>query len=86
MDAIFPRGAGRDLLLNNCTNCHSFVRIVLMQRSRQQWEVVKTNMRQRVAGLSDGDVDTIFDYLEGAFNDTRPEPKLPRWLLDTETW
>ena len=86
MDAIFPDGAGRELLLNNCTNCHSFVRIVLMQRTRQQWSVVKSNMRPRVAGLSDHDVDTIFDYLEDAFNETRPEPKLPKWLLETETW
>ena len=86
MDAIFPHGAGRDLLLDNCTNCHSFVRIVLMQRTRERWAIVKANMRPRVVGLSDQDVDTIFEYLEASFNDSRPEPKLPKWLLETETW
>lgn len=28
MDAIFPPGEGRDLVLWNCMNCHTFVRIV----------------------------------------------------------
>ncbi len=86
MDAIFPRGAGRDLMLDNCTNCHSFVRIVLMQRTREQWAVVKKAMRPRVVGLSDRDVDVIFDYLEASFSDTRPAPTLPKWFLDDAAW
>lgn len=86
MDAIFPRGAGRDLMLDNCTNCHSFVRIVLMQRTREQWGVVKNAMKPRVSGLSDEDVDVIFSYLEASFSDTRPAPKLPKWFIEDAAW
>lgn len=86
MDAIFPRGAGRDLLLYNCTNCHSFVRIVRMQRTKGQWALVKKTMRPRVSGLTDEQVDVLFTYLETSFNDAKPEPELPEWFLETERW
>lgn len=86
MDIIFPPGAGRELLLYNCTACHSFVRIVLGQRSKQEWLLVRRKMRPNVSHLSDAEVDTLFAYAEANFNETKPVPDLPRWLTEMDTW
>lgn len=86
LDTIFPPGPGRDLVLNNCTVCHTFLRIVVGQRTKDQWEYVRRDMRGRVNQLSDLDADTLFSYLEANFNDTKPVPKLPDWFLQTGEW
>lgn len=86
LDAIFPAGPGRDLLLNNCTGCHTFLRIVVGRRSKDQWDYVKRDMRGKVSQLSDQDVDTLFAYLEANFNDAKPVPNLPNWFLQTGEW
>ncbi len=80
MDKIFPPGKGRDLVLYNCTACHSFVRIVNGQRTQDAWEVVRRSMRSRVSGLGDREYDELFAYLEANFNDSKPVPSLPDWL------
>ena len=86
MDAIFPRGEGRELVLDNCTGCHGFVRIVLTERTRDEWATVKRSMAPKVSALSDEQIDSLFTYLEGNFNDTKPAPKLPAWFLEAAPW
>ncbi len=86
LDAIFPPGNGRDLVLNNCTVCHTFLRFVVGQRTKDQWEYVRRDMRGKVSQLSDQDVDTLFAYLEANFNETQPVPSLPDWFLETGAW
>jgi cytochrome c5 len=85
IDEIFPSGRGRDLLLNNCTGCHTFVPIVVLQMTREAWERNSRDHRGRVAALSDADFKTLYDYLIANFNPNRPVPKRPRELLDTWT-
>jgi len=82
LDEIFPPGQGRDLVLGNCTTCHSFVRIVLGQKDRQRWEGIAIRHRDRVKGLSDEQFTSLFAYLQDNFNDLKPEPKLPDWLRE----
>src|SRR5580704_3590437 len=77
MDQIFPPGRGRDLLLNNCTGCHTFVPIVVLQMTKEAWERNSRDHRGRVAALSDADFRTLYDYLIANFNPNRPVPKLP---------
>ncbi len=81
MDKIFPPGAGRDLVLYNCTGCHSFVRLVIGQRTREAWQAVRRRMGPKARGLSDQQLDDLFSYLEANFNDTKPVPSVPDWLL-----
>ena len=38
IDAIFPPGPGKDLVLNNCQNCHTWVPIVVLQMNEQEWD------------------------------------------------
>lgn len=82
MDAIFPPGEGRDLVIYNCQTCHSFVRIVAAQRPREAWTLVKRKMRPNVPGLTDEQADILFAYLAENFNDTKPAPDLPLWYKE----
>ena len=85
MNAIFPPGPGRDLVLNNCQNCHTFVPIVVLQMEEAAWTRSSVDHRPRVSGLSDGEFKTLYDYLKANFNPAHPVPALPRELLDTWT-
>jgi cytochrome c5 len=85
IDEIFPAGRGRDLLLNNCTSCHTFVPIVVLQMDKDAWERNRRIHRSRVPALSDADVDVLYQYLVSNFNPNRPVPTLPKELLATWT-
>lgn len=85
MDALFPQGEGRDLTLNNCQNCHTFVPIVILQMNEEEWTRSSVNHRERVPALSDDDFATLYTYLKANFNPSRPVPKLPKALLETWT-
>lgn len=85
INEIFPPGRGRELVLNNCTTCHTFVPIVVLQMTREAWQRNSRDHRGRVAALSDADFKTLYEYLIANFNPNRPVPKLPKELLDTWT-
>ena len=85
IDAIFPAGKGRDLVLNNCTSCHTIVPIVVLQMTKEAWERNSRDHRGRVSVLSDAEYKTLYDYLIANFNPQRPVPELPKELLDTWT-
>ena len=85
LDEIFPPGRGRDLVLNNCTTCHTFVPIVVLQMSKEAWERNSRDHRERVKALSDADFQVLYQYLVANFNPNRPVPKLPPELLQTWT-
>jgi hypothetical protein len=85
INEIFPAGPGRELVLNNCQNCHTFVPIVILQMEEAAWTRNSVDHRPRVTGLSDDDFKTLYDYLKANFNPRRPVPKLPQALLDTWT-
>lgn len=85
MDEIFPQGAGRDLVLNNCQNCHTFVPIVILQMEEDAWTRSSLDHRPRVTGLSDDEFKTLYTYLKATFNPNRPVPKLPKELLESWT-
>jgi len=85
INKIFPPGPGRELVLNNCTSCHTFVPIVVLQMDKEAWEVNSRDHRGRVSGLSDAEFKTVYEYLVKNFNPSTPVPKLPKALLDTWT-
>lgn len=81
MNAIFPPGPGREAALNNCTTCHTFVPLVVLQMSQTQWEVNALGHRDRVPGMSDADYKAAYAYLSANFNPDHPVPVLPPELL-----
>ncbi len=85
LNEIFPPGRGRELVLNNCTSCHTFVPIVILQMTKEAWERNSRDHRGRVASLSNADFQVLYQYLETNFGPHKPVPALPRELLDTWT-
>jgi hypothetical protein len=85
MNAIFPPGPGRELLLNNCQNCHTFVPIVVLQMDKEAWQRNSLDHRERVTTLTDEEFKTLYEYLSANFNPDRPVPELPKALLETWT-
>ena len=91
MEAIFPPGEGRDLMLWNCIRCHTFVRIVLGHHTHSHgtepgrdthWDSHRILHGARLMHLSKEELDTLYAYLKANFNDTKPAPKLPSWLRE----
>ena len=85
MDALFPAGPGRDLVLNNCQNCHTFVPIVVLQMDQDAWQRNSLDHRERVANLTEEEFATVYTYLAANFGPHRPVPELPKALLETWT-
>jgi cytochrome c5 len=85
LNAIFPPGEGRDLVLNNCQSCHTFVPIVVLQMDRDQWTRSSLDHRERLPKLDDATFKTVYEYLIANFNPSRPVPELPKELLETWT-
>ena len=85
LQAIFPPGEGRELVLNNCQTCHNFAPIVILQMDKEQWARNSVDHRERVKGLSDADYRVIYEYVSANFNPDRPVPKLPKEILESWT-
>ena len=82
---IFPPGAGRDLVLSNCQNCHTVAPIVLLQMDRSAWHRNSLDHRERVTTLSDEEFATLYEYLATNFGPNHPVPKLPKEFLKSWT-
>ena len=85
LDAIFPPGPGRDLVLNNCQSCHVWVPIVILQMDKDAWHRNSLEHRGRVEALSDEDFEVLYNYLSSTFTPERPVPELPAGLLEAWT-
>ena len=85
MDQIFPPGEGRDLVLNNCQNCHTWVPIVVLGMNETEWARSSMEHRGRVEALEDDGFETLYAYLSSTFTPERPVPELPPSLLETWT-
>ena len=79
---LFPEGEDRDLVLNNCSSCHAVACAVIGQRTAARWNGLKEGHSDRLPSLADGELDRMFAYLQGHFNDTQPEPSVPAAFLE----
>jgi cytochrome c5 len=85
LDKIFPPGPGKDLVMRDCTTCHTFVPIVILQMDAAMWERNGRDHRSRVIGASDEEFRTLYAYLTENFGPDDPVPELPAQLLATWT-
>jgi hypothetical protein len=76
---IFPAGAQRDAVINNCGSCHNLACAAIGQRSAERWDALKEGHKDRLAGA---DLNAMFDYLKANFDATKPEPKIPPRFLE----
>jgi len=95
MNAIMPCGgdfasgklsedqckSARDLFLQDCTSCHSFVPVVRTQKDEAGWNATMGVMGPKVQGASQADLDLIKQFLIDHFNADRPVPTLPSDLI-----
>ena len=77
--------SARELILQNCTSCHSFVPIVLQQFDADGWSALFERHRPRVPQLSDAQIQAMRGYLAANFNAATPPPELPPGLLKNWT-
>ena len=85
LNAIFPPGPGRDLVLNNCQTCHAWTPIVILHMDQNAWRRNGHEHRDRVEALSDEEFKVLYDYLSSTFTPERPKPTLPHGLLEAWT-
>lgn len=76
---IFPPGAGRSAVLDNCGSCHNLACSAIGQRPDARWDALKTSHVEKVSGT---DLNELFDYLKANFSDNKPEPKVPPRFLE----
>jgi cytochrome c5 len=79
--AIFPAGAGRDLVLDTCGTCHPVVCAARGQRTAERWDSIRKGHQDKLTAQSAANVNVMFAYLKQNFNETKPEPKIPPELL-----
>ena len=77
----------RDVILNNCTTCHTFVPIVMQSFDGDGWRglLVRHVQNGRVDQLSEDRIEILRLYLAENFNGDLPPPDLPPALLETWT-
>lgn len=62
-----PNGAGKAVLLEICTMCHSLERVRETQADREEWDSILVHMINEGAPLSDDDFPVLLNYLARNF-------------------
>jgi hypothetical protein len=67
-----PAGAGKELVIAQCSACHELKGTVQLRKSKQEWEAIVLDMAARGAPLSIEEADAIIAYLSTVFGPTAP--------------
>jgi mono/diheme cytochrome c family protein len=70
-----PDGAGKELVMTVCTQCHDTARIVTKKKTKDEWNELVDSMAARGAKASDEEFDTIVNYLTKYFGKDQPPEK-----------
>ena len=62
-----PEGAGKKIMLNECTVCHDLERVRTTPQGRDEWEQTLLSMQNEGLNLSDDDFRVILNYLAKNF-------------------
>ena len=66
-----PPGAGRELMIRVCSQCHEPEKVADQQLDRAGWKDVVDQMASKGAQATDPELDQIVDYLANAFPPSR---------------
>jgi len=79
--------AARQVILNDCTTCHTFVPIVMQPFDDNGWRGLLTRHVEngRVTQVPPDQIENLRLYLAENFNGDLPPPELPPALLETWT-
>ncbi len=78
---VWPEGAGRKLVQQNCLICHNGEIIVDQRLNRQLWEKTVTKMMGWGAPVPKEEKALLVDYLSHHFSEETPLPPLRRFRL-----
>jgi mono/diheme cytochrome c family protein len=70
-----PNGAGKELVMTVCTQCHELTRITSKKRTKEEWNDTVDKMATRGAKASDEEFETIVAYLAKYFGKDQPPEK-----------
>ena len=89
-EASVPRDSclqAREVILNNCTTCHTFVPIVMQGFDENGWRGLLTRHVEngRVSQVPAEQIENLRVYLAENFNGDEPPPELPPELMQTWT-
>ena len=71
-----PRGAVRQVILNDCTACHGIDDYAYYAMDRAGWQKLIESMKQKGAVVSDEDQSILLDWLVTKFGpDSKPFPR-----------
>jgi competence protein ComEA len=72
---LLPAGAGRDVMVRTCSQCHTPERAALERHDLDGWNDLIGVMQNNGAEASDEEFDQIAAYLAKAFPPGKPVPK-----------
>ncbi|WP_173931763.1 hypothetical protein [Chelativorans sp. Marseille-P2723] len=67
----------RELVLTNCTGCHTFVPIVKARKDDGAWNATLQSHRARLPEVSDEDYEKLAVFLKAHYNPENEPPQLP---------
>ena len=79
--AMLPAGAGRDVMIRICSQCHTPERAAMQRRDLDGWNDLIGEMQNNGAMASDEEFDQIAAYLAKSFPPGKPMSKVP--LVET---
>ncbi len=62
-----PEGSGKGLVAEACVGCHDLSRIVSQPRRGEEWRRIVQEMVRLGTALSEGEAETVIDYLSTSF-------------------
>jgi virginiamycin B lyase len=78
---LLPEGKGKDVVLQECFNCHAMSKIGVEGRDRDAWLEAIEHMRQvGVANIKPAVADEVAEYLEKVFGPDSEVPRSPAQL------
>ena len=73
-DVDLPEGPGKELLEDNCAECHGLQKIVDKAWTKEKWRAVVKDMVSRGATMKPEEIDTLVDYLATYFGPDNKNP------------
>jgi competence protein ComEA len=58
-----PDGAGKEIILRECTACHQPDHFTKYRHTNEEWQAIVIRMSQRVRSISKEEIDTVQKYL-----------------------
>lgn len=65
--ALMPEGAGKQIILRECTACHLPDHFVRYQHTNEEWQAIVVRMGQRVRSATKDELDLVQKYLATNF-------------------